>query len=171
LDYSLKAGIKLIRGNPPHIDLGDADRVNVYLYAGPMGHVSFREAPICLKPADASSTETLKDSPEAILRGKYWDGTTSVSRDAKMLHKLLSTTPESAIDFEIAGTLCARIKDNGALAIKKVDIGDYGGNFATYSPPTGEEGMIVIAVDTNATAPGQRLYIYCNGSWRYANLT
>jgi len=54
--------------------------------------------------------------------------------------------------------------------ITKVDVGDYGGNFANYTPPTGKEGLIVIAIDTNATAPGKRLYVYANGAWHYVDL-
>jgi len=51
------------------------------------------------------------------------------------------------------------------------DAGDYGGNFSLYNPPTGTEGDIIIAEDTNATAPGRRIYVYSGGAWRYVNLT
>jgi len=55
--------------------------------------------------------------------------------------------------------------------ITRVDVGDYGGNFANYTPPSGEEGMIIIAIDTNSTNPGKRLYVYANGAWHYVDLT
>ena len=58
------------------------------------------------------------------------------------------------------------------MTIKKVDFGDFGGNFANFSPPSdAEDGDILIAVDTNSSAPGARLYIYANGQWRYVNLS
>jgi len=49
--------------------------------------------------------------------------------------------------------------------------GDYGGNFTNFTPPTGEEGLMIVAVDTNPGAPGARLYIYANAAWRYVDLT
>ena len=51
------------------------------------------------------------------------------------------------------------------------DVDDYGGNFTNYTPPTGAEGMIILAVDTNSTNPGQRIYVYVNGDWHYVDLT
>jgi len=51
------------------------------------------------------------------------------------------------------------------------DVDDYGGNFTNYTPPTGASALIILAADTNATNPGQRLYAYVNGSWRYVDLT
>lgn len=55
--------------------------------------------------------------------------------------------------------------------ITKVDVGDYGGNFANYTPPTGREGLMIVAIDTNATNPGKRLYVYANGQWNYVDFT
>ncbi len=55
--------------------------------------------------------------------------------------------------------------------ITKVDVGDYGGNFANYTPPTGKEGLMIIAIDTNPTNPGKRLYICANGAWHHVDLT
>ena len=52
----------------------------------------------------------------------------------------------------------------------RIDVDDYGGNFANYTPPTGAEGMMVVAIDTNSTTPGKRLYIYANGEWTYVTL-
>jgi len=51
------------------------------------------------------------------------------------------------------------------------DVSDYGGNFTNYTPPTGASALIILAADTNASNPGQRLYAYVNGSWRYVDLT
>jgi len=51
------------------------------------------------------------------------------------------------------------------------DVDDYGGNFTNYTPPTGASGLIILAADTNASNPGQRLYAYVNGNWRYVDLT
>jgi hypothetical protein len=63
-------------------------------------------------------------------------------------------------------------KIKGALGlVSRADVADYGGAFATYTPPTGEEGMIILAADTNATTPGQRIYAYVNGAWHYVDLT
>jgi len=56
-------------------------------------------------------------------------------------------------------------------AVLRRDSGDYGGNFANYTPPTGREGLTIVAEDTNATAPGRRIYVYSGGAWRYVNLT
>lgn len=55
--------------------------------------------------------------------------------------------------------------------ISRADVGDYGGGFATYTPPTGAEGMVILAIDTNASSPGKRLYAYANSAWNYVNLT
>jgi len=68
------------------------------------------------------------------------------------------------------GYFAGRVRaDDGVVT--KVDVGDYGGNFTNYTPPAGEEGMIMVAVDTNATTPGKRLYVYANGAWNYVDLT
>lgn len=50
-------------------------------------------------------------------------------------------------------------------------VSDYGGDFASFAPPTGWEGRIIIVIDTNATSPGKRLYCYANSEWHYVNLT
>jgi len=44
-------------------------------------------------------------------------------------------------------------------------------NFTNYTPPTGANGLIILAEDTNATNPARRLYAYINGNWRYVDLT
>jgi len=55
-------------------------------------------------PEAATSTQTTKNSPPLKLRGKYWDGTVSVNRDATILHNIIDTAPTSQILFQIAGT-------------------------------------------------------------------
>jgi len=55
--------------------------------------------------------------------------------------------------------------------ITKVDVGDYGGGFANYSPSPSEEGVVILAIDTNSTSPGARIYVYANGKWYYTELT
>jgi len=55
------------------------------------------------------------------------------------------------------------------LSVRR-DSGDYGGNFANYTPPTGREGALLVAEDTNAVSPGRRLYVYSGGAWRYVDL-
>jgi len=58
------------------------------------------------------------------------------------------------------------------LLAVRVDKGDYGGDFANYTPPSGAiEGDFLFAVDTNATNPGFRLYAYLDGAWHYVDLT
>jgi hypothetical protein len=52
------------------------------------------------------------------------------------------------------------------------DSADYGGGFLNYTPPTPDGDFdIRIAIDTNATTPGKRLYVYAGGSWHYVDLT
>jgi len=69
-------------------------------------------------------------------------------------------------------TIVAKIKNDGRITIKKIDVGDFGGNFANYTPPSdAEDGDIWIAVDTNSSAPGARLYIKANGQIYYINLS
>jgi len=49
--------------------------------------------------------------------------------------------------------------------------GDYGGDFASYTPPTGREGAMIVAEDTNVGTPGRRIYVYSGGAWRYVALS
>jgi len=71
-------------------------------------------------PLDADSIDTLRDSPPFMQRGKYWDGTTSISRDAEVFHRMLSTIPTSEITFRIAGTDYFRIGDDGVITHKDI---------------------------------------------------
>jgi hypothetical protein len=45
--------------------------------------------------------------------------------------------------------------------------GDFGGNFARFTPPEGREGMFLVAVDTNPSAPAKRMYVFGNAAWSY----
>lgn len=63
-----------------------------------------------------------------------------------------------------------KVRTSQGVVVRR-DAGDYGGNFSTYTPPTGEEALIIIAEDTNAGSPGRRIYVYSGGAWRYANLS
>jgi hypothetical protein len=77
----------------------------------------------------------------------------------------------SNILFQVAGVSAGKIRGDKVFVLPRVDVGDYGGNFANYTPPAGEEGAMVVAVDTNAGAPGKRLYIFADGRWNYVGLT
>jgi hypothetical protein len=77
----------------------------------------------------------------------------------------------SNVLFQIAGVSAGKIRNDKVFVLSRVDVGDYGGNFANYTPPAGEEGAMVVAVDTNNAAPGKRLYIFANDRWNYVNLT
>ena len=59
----------------------------------------------------------------------------------------------------------------GYMPIVMRDAADYGGGFATYTSPPGQEGRILVAEDTNAGTPGRRLYVYSGGAWRYVALS
>ena len=51
------------------------------------------------------------------------------------------------------------------------DSGDYGATF-NYTPPQPKADFdIRVVVNTNATTPGKRLYIYAGGAWHYVSLT
>ena len=72
----------------------------------------------------------------------------------------------SSKDVTATGTVTG---ESGMVTM--VQVNDYGGGFANYTPPAGVEGMVIVAVDTNTTTPGKRLYVYANGSWSYVELT
>ena len=64
-----------------------------------------------------------------------------------------------------------RVKATTESVELRRDTADYGGGFSTYTPPTGAEGLIVIAEDTNAVTPGRRIYVYSGAAWRYVALS
>ncbi len=69
----------------------------------------------------------------------------------------------------VANGYTGRDADNDATTA--TDVADYGGAFASYIPPTGSKGAIRIAIDTNATTPGKRLYAFANSAWSSVTLT
>jgi len=51
------------------------------------------------------------------------------------------------------------------------DSGDFGGGFASYTPPSPQSDFdIRVVEDTNSTTPGKRLYIYAGGKWNYIDM-
>jgi len=62
----------------------------------------------------ATETETTKNSPSLYFIATYWDGSASVDRYAKILHRMLSTTPTSELLFQVpSGTNVMAIGDGG----------------------------------------------------------
>ena len=56
-----------------------------------------------------------------------------------------------------------------------VDVGYYGSTFSGYTPPAVVDDTVTtdirLVINTNATTPAKRLYVYGNGAWSYAALT
>jgi len=86
--------------------------------------------------AEATDTETLRNSPRFIGRAAYWDGIASADRDASMFHRMLSTTPTSELVFQIDGTDILRVQDDGDLTII--------GNICPASSGQGEIGTTAL---------------------------
>jgi len=141
-----------------------------------------------LDGTDSNAVNTLRDSPSLVLKALYYDGVSNIPRLAVLKHLMNTTTPKSTLQFSIADSAILELTNDGGTLSEKVygnldantqavlvrirtDIADYGGAFAAYTPPTGEEGALVLAEDTNAVTPGRRLYAYINGTWRYVDLT
>ena len=67
--------------------------------------------------------------------------------------------------------IIGRLRADEGLGTKTL-VGDYGGNFANLTLPSDPvDGMLLIAIDTNSTSPGKRLYVYANSAWHYVDLT
>jgi len=72
----------------------------------------------------------------------------------------------------LGSTIVSSLVCNANLVCKEIYVGDYGGSFASFTPPAPVKGKVFFAQDTNATAPGKRLYICLDGStWSYVSLT
>lgn len=76
---------------------------------------------------------------------------------------------EDLTNKDIAGGYAGRDANNDTTTT--ADVADYGGTFVNYVPPTGAGIAIRIAIDTNATTPGKRLYAFADSAWSYVDLT
>lgn len=80
-------------------------------------------------------------------------------------------------DGGAAATVARMVPDNNPMFefVKPVMMlryaADYGGAFATFTPPTGREGAMIVAEDTNSGSPGRRIYVYSGATWRYVALS
>jgi hypothetical protein len=59
--------------------------------------------------------------------------------------------------------------DSSDIAIE-YNTGDYGIAWATYTPPTGRDGRIVVVWNSNLGVLAGRIYAYVGGAWHYAAL-
>lgn len=55
--------------------------------------------------------------------------------------------------------------------ITRYDTGDYGVAWASYTPPTGTNGLIIIVYNSNAGVLASREYVYTAGAWHYIIIT
>ena len=79
------------------------------VYIGPWGRLTL------VQYYDADETTTVRDSPPITLRGHYWDGSASQDVDARIYHRVLSTTPTSELVFTLRGVEYFRVGDEGAV--------------------------------------------------------
>ncbi|RLA85665.1 MAG: hypothetical protein DRG31_02340, partial [Deltaproteobacteria bacterium] len=75
---------------------------------------------ILLEALDADDTNTLRNSPIISIIGKYWDSANAVSvnRTARVLHRMIDTTPKSELVFQIEGSDYLRVGDDGVISSK-----------------------------------------------------
>jgi len=92
----------------------------------------FYKSPV-LDAEDATATDTTVDSPSLILRGSYWDGVSSVDRDATILHDIIDTTPTSQIGFEIEGTRLINFHQDGDIDLAVQTVQATAGALAGYA--------------------------------------
>jgi len=69
--------------------------------------------------AKASATNPLRNSPPFEMYAAYYDGVTSVDRLGLIIHRMLSTVPESELAFQIAGADYACLGDEGFKLYKE----------------------------------------------------
>jgi hypothetical protein len=72
---------------------------------------------IVAQPIDADSVNTLRNSPDILLRGKYWTGTASANLDAEIRHVMLSTAPTSKLSFMFGGAEKAYLDNAGNMSV------------------------------------------------------
>jgi len=109
---------------------------------------------VTLMADKATSTDTLKDPPLIMLMGRYWDESAGISRsrDAKIVHRMLSTTPTSEVVLRIVDSDYLRIGDDGFRVEKnKFDAGQSVSIDAnsTYTLPTGA-WYVILGANTKA---------------------
>ena len=118
-------------------------------------------------------TGLIADRPAATIEERYYFATdelvlyrdTGTAWVAALTH--LAYTPVNKAGDTMLGNLGA----GSTLFVLRRDAADYGGNFSTYTPPTGVEGGMLVAEDTNAGSPARRLYVYSGAAWRYVALS
>ena len=116
---------------------------------------------------EAVATDVTDGSEDFDLIFKLMAGGATVAEKARLTSdgKLgIGVSPDEAVHASGKGYFTEGVR-------VRQDVDDYGGNFTNYTPPTGANGLIILAEDTNATNPGRRLYAYINGNWRYVDLT
>jgi hypothetical protein len=69
------------------------------------------------RPADADSTNTIRNSNQMVFRGAYWDGSITQARDFTLRHRIIDTTPSSAFDFILAGSTVLSIFNGGTTNV------------------------------------------------------
>lgn len=62
---------------------------------------AYNSGEVQLQSLKSNSTNTLKDSPQLLLRGNYWTGSVGQDRDAIIKHVVSNTTPTSSLRFYI----------------------------------------------------------------------
>ena len=75
------------------------------------------------QPVDADSTDTLRSSPNIVLRAKYWTGTASANFDVTIRHVIVSTEPLSKLSFVFGGVERAFIVSDGSMNIGSLLVG------------------------------------------------
>lgn len=64
-----------------------------------------------------ASSGTQTKSNTFTLQGQYWNGATTVSRDATIVHNITATTPASQLDFSVAGSTYLSLLDTGNFGV------------------------------------------------------
>lgn len=130
--------------------------------------------------ADMDATEH-----SILFRQKYYDATTPLTIDAARITFGTETdwtsnaaTQDGYLKFSVVvnGTVTEmmRIASTGNISavtggfINDYDSGDYNADWSGYTPPTGINGLVVVAHNTNGSG-SDRLYWYAGSAWHYVN--